>query len=106
MWHPISLDDLQDLIRSDEALMDEAMRSVWDLVRVDPVKWQQHPCGDDGGGFWVVGLMGRHVVWYNDLEHGFNVSRYTAPGVIDEYWCNQDPLRAALNRLLDQPNHP
>ena len=27
--------------------------------------------------------------WYNDIEKGFNSSRFTKRGVIDEYFCNQ-----------------
>ena len=41
------------------------------------------------------------VIWYNDIEDGFNVSRFEIQGRIpdDEYWCNQDPLRWALAGL-------
>jgi hypothetical protein len=96
MWQPIELDDLLETIRDSQVAMEPATRHLWDLIRIDPVKWQQHPWGDEGGGFWVVALFGRRVLWYNDIEHGFNISKYTSPGVIAEYCCNQDDLGDAL----------
>lgn len=43
------------------------------------------------------------VLWFNDIEEGFNVSRFEEAGLIpdDEYWCNQDELHRALRNLRD-----
>ncbi|MEM8681946.1 MAG: hypothetical protein AAGF72_00860 [Pseudomonadota bacterium] len=70
-------------------------------VKITPTKWSQSPWGDEGGGFWVVAVDGNHVLWYNDIEHGFNVSAYEKHGVIpeDAYFCNQDEISSALERL-------
>lgn len=65
---------------------------------------QQSPYGDLGGGFWVVAIIGRFVAWFNDIEDGFNVSRYSKYGVIGEYWCNQDELEWAMQRVLHSFN--
>jgi hypothetical protein len=58
-----------------------------------------------GGGFWVVAVYRDRVLWYNDVEEGFNVSQYQLSGVIpaSEYWCNQDPLCWAIPKLLGDP---
>ena len=74
---------------------------LWHLIRTPPEKWALHPWGDLGGGFWVVAVFGRSALWYNDIERGFNVSRFQTEGVIPsgEYWCNQDPLAVALAAL-------
>jgi len=61
---------------------------------------RSNPYGDQGAGFWVVALVGRTVIWYNDIEEGFNRSRYSAYGTIDDYWCNQDELELTLRYLL------
>jgi hypothetical protein len=89
MWSPIPLDHLLALIEQSVAEMSAAERRLWDLVRVPPVKWALHPWGDQGGGFWVVGLVGERVVWYNDIEDGFNISRYGEYGTIRDYRCDQ-----------------
>jgi hypothetical protein len=109
MWSPIDLPDLLDGIRSSEAVMGPDIRRLWEMIRVEPVKWQLHPWGDEGGGFWVVGLLGRQALWYNDIEHGFNISRYTSLGRIDEYGCNQDELHYvvySLRRYVDTGEVP
>ena len=99
MWDPIELNDLHVAITQSESVMEPEALRLWYLIRVTPVKWQLHPWGDLGGGFWVVGVLGHHVIWYNDIEEGFNVSGYSAVGVIEDYWCNQDELHHTISGL-------
>lgn len=101
-WKPISRDSLDAIIAADLANATPAQRAVFDAAAVSPLKWQLSPWGDAGGGFWVIAVTGDRVLWYNDIEDGFNVSRFTAPGVIPstEYWCNQDELLVALPTLV------
>lgn len=102
-WLPISLQELNDLIRESEAIMSPAQRRLWDCIRIEPVKWRGGSYGDEGGSFWAVGVLGGSVRWYNDIEDGFNVSRYSTYGEVAELWCNQDSLYhriSALSRYL------
>ena len=92
-WTPCIEEELATLIADGVAAMNARGRALWDLIRIPPAKWQLRPWGDKGGGFWVVGILGQQVVWYNDIEGGFNVSCYETPGLIAEYWCNQDELQ-------------
>ena len=101
-WTPLGEVELTTLIADAVAVMGPAARSLWNLIRVRPVKWQLPPWGDEGGGFWVVGVLGERVVWYNDIEDGFNISRYESHGMIAEYWCNQNELQHTLYALLRQ----
>jgi hypothetical protein len=57
------------------------------------------------GGFWAVAVDDDRVLWYNDVEDGFNVSRFARRGEIprDEYWCNQSSLRQMLPALRGRP---
>jgi len=82
--------------------MESQANYLWELIRIPPTKWILSPWADEGGGFWVVGIVGMQVVWYNDIEDGFNVSRYRTIGAIDEYWCNQDELQHTMYSLLRQ----
>lgn len=84
-----------------EARMSPPQLRLWQAVRIDPEKWRQHPYGVAGAGFWVVALVGRTVIWYNDIEDGFNRSSYTAYGTIDDYWCNQDELELTVQYLMN-----
>jgi hypothetical protein len=100
-WEPITRDALLGRLDQGRAAMTEASRRLWDAVRIEPVKWQQHPYGDAGGGFWVVGLIGRTAIWFNDIEDGFNRSVYSTHGVIEDYWCNQDELNVTIEWLAN-----
>ena len=98
-WTPITLQELSNEISSSELRMEAPQLRFWNAIRIGFVKWQLSPWGDLGKGFWVVGQMGDQVLWYNDIEDGFNWSRYSEPGVIAEYYCNQDELRWAIGSM-------
>ncbi len=100
-WKPISKPALLDRIAQGCSAMPDAARRLWEAIRIDPEKWRQHPYGDAGGGFWVVALLGRTVIWYNDIEDGFNRSVYSDYGTIDDYWCNQDELNVTIGYLAN-----
>lgn len=104
-WTPISEAQLWDKILQAELRMDAVQSRLWEMLKVNPSKWQQSPWGDAGGGFWTVGLMGEHVVWFNDIEDGFNISKYKTHGRIEDYWCNQDELEEAVQSLLNALEH-
>jgi hypothetical protein len=100
-WEPISHAELSSLIAEELPECSAEHREVWERTRIEPQKWRQTPWGDEGGGFWAVAVLGDQVLWFNDIEYGFNVSTFTTPGEIPEgqYWCNQDALRFALMRF-------
>lgn len=100
-WEAISERDLRARIRQGEARMTQSQLRLWDAIRIEPEKWRQHPYGDEGGGFWAVGLIGRTVVWFNDREDGFNRSKFVDYGTITDYWRNQDELETTLQYLLN-----
>jgi hypothetical protein len=100
-WEPISELELVARIRLGYERMSEAQRRLWNSIRINPEKWQQHPYGDAGGGFWTVGVIGRTAIWYNDRENGFNRSVYSVYGVIDDYWCNDDELDVTMEYVAN-----
>lgn len=99
-WAPISEVAQWDLLNEAELRMDVPVARFWEAVRVVPSKWSQHPYGDGGGGFWVVAVLGERVIWFNDIEDGFNVSTYGVAGEISEYTCDQHNLEMVLQQLL------
>lgn len=100
-WHPLSEVELwEEIVRAEER-MTPAQARLWEAIRNDPRKWAQDPYGKEGAGFWAVALLGQRVVWYNDIEHGFNVSHYEKFGNIGEYWCNQDQLEHTVQSVLN-----
>ena len=104
-WEPITLSALRDRIAQGEARMSPAQLRLWQAIRIDPEKWQQRPYGDPGKGFWVIAIAGRTAIWYNDIEDGFNRSRYSVYGRIEDYWCNQDELEVTIAYLMSSLEH-
>ena len=92
MWTPISLIELKESISRGESKLDGEPLNFWKLIKIPPQKWQETEYGNEGGGFWVVAIFGNAVVFYNDIEEGFNVSTYQTFGHISEYWCEQNEL--------------
>lgn len=101
-WEPISKAELCERIFAAELRMTPQQARLWHCIRLAPRKWSEASLGAEGGGFWVVGIIGTTVIWYNDIEDGFDQSPFHAFGVIDEYRCNQDELEHAVQGLLDR----
>ena len=99
-WAPLSEDGLRQAIADACDRMNPRQRWLWQAIAINPTKWSQSPFGNDGGGFWAVGIIGRVVVWYNDIEEGFERSRYTSHGSIAEYTCSQFELEHVVEQLL------
>lgn len=100
-WEPISFNDLHNEIQKTEKDLDEELKNFWDLIKIDPIKWEEKEYGEMGGGFWVVAIFGHQVIWYNDIEEGFNISDYKTFGIIEDYWCDQDELVHVIYRLVE-----
>ena len=100
-WTPLGRDELQRIVERHLADCSGDELEYFASVAIEPERWRQSPWGDESGGFWAVAVDADQVLWFNDIEEGFNVSRFSERGTIPEreYWCNQDPLRFALVEL-------
>jgi hypothetical protein len=94
----VNLERLVGLIEAGEAAMSQADLALWRLIRIPPATWQIAPWGT----FWAVAIVGGSVIWYNDIEGGFNVSPYTIPGNIGSYWADQAELQHVVSSLTRQ----
>jgi len=64
MWQPITVSELHaEIQKTEHELTNELMR-FWELIKITPEKWQEKSYGDEGGGFWVVAIFGKLVIWY------------------------------------------
>lgn len=98
-WKPITESALWELILAAEARMEPPESKPWECVRIPPHKWKEPSYGDVGGGFRVVGIIGNTVIWYNDIEEGFNQSSYVDFGTIGE--AGECPLKSVSARNLN-----
>jgi hypothetical protein len=97
-----TIDELRALLTTQLAHSPPADRARFEQVAIPPARWALTPWGDDTGGFRAVAVLGNRVLWYNEIEDGFNVSEFFEHGVIpsNEYWCNQDEIAGALRSLF------
>lgn len=84
--------------------MSPSLREFWEQIAIPPEKWGQSPYGERGQGFWVVAIMGRKIIWFNDIEDGWNSSEYTSYGEFSDYWCNQDKLEWIVEEFRTNQN--
>ncbi|QQO07705.1 hypothetical protein [Breznakiella homolactica] len=101
-WKPISEAEIIMLINDSYERMNFEQRRFWDAVKIYPEKWKQKPWGNKGKGFWVVAIIGNSVVYYNDIEEGFNRSCYIKYGEIKDYYCNQSELEWEIQVVMDE----
>ena len=92
MWTPISLAELEEWISRGESKLEGEPLNFWNLIKIVPQKWQETEYGDEGGRFWVVAIFGNTIIFYNDIEDGFNISPYAVYGQVSEYACEQAEL--------------
>ena len=96
---PFTLDELREEVELGKAKMSNSQPEFWTQIECKPEQWKLSPWGDGDGGFWVVGIVNEFVVGYNSIEEGFNYSKFTDRGEIDEYWCDQDELQWSIRKL-------
>ena len=99
-WTPISLDKIYDNIYKTETDLNGELWNFWQLIKIDPEKWAEKEYGGKDG-FWVVAICGKKVIWYNDIEEGFNISNYRNYGEIAEYYCDQDEISWTVTKLFN-----
>ena len=101
----IGQNELQSVVERHLAECSIEIRKFFAQVAFPPARWRLSPWGDRTGGFWAVAATGERVLWYNEIEEGFNISRFVNSGEIpkEEYWCNQDTLCVALAKLISEP---
>ncbi len=99
-WEPISLTELIALIQKTEAYLTDECLTLWQLIQINPEKWKEKEYAPVDG-FWVLAICGKKVIWYNDIEEGFNISRYEVYGHIAEYHCEQDELNWCITKLFN-----
>lgn len=81
--------ELNELILDAEQMMIASEMKLWECMKIPPERWKEKKCHNDRTGFWVVAIIGRSVVYFNDIESGFVSSGYTEYGVIDSYVTNE-----------------
>lgn len=93
---------LWDLINERRERMSFAQRRLWDTISIDPEQWIHRTSAGADLHIWVVALIGRTVISYNDLEHGFDRSNFARYGEITQLGWGQSDLEIAVQEVLNE----
>ena len=95
-WQPTTVDAVKKIIEGDLKECDDEQVSAFEKYAVEPYA---APILRYGKMESVVVVARRRdeVIYWEDVEEGFNRSPVAPDGRILEHWCNQDELRLALN---------
>ncbi len=104
MWSPVTKNIIEKNIEwcNDILSLRPDCLRFWEYIRIPPEKWIEQTVGNDGGGFWVVAILGKRVIYYNDIEEGFNLSPFTKYGEINEYRPGQLELHEMIESLYKE----
>lgn len=96
-WKPISRHELIELLEAELRECPPPERATFDLYRVEPVRLPFAVVTTIPTAF-VVARRGDEVIYYEDVEGGFETSSLDPAGRILEHWFGQDPLLGPLHR--------
>ena len=98
MWQPISESELKALLDRELNNCSAEQQAKFTQYRVSPYKVPIHRLGSLEQVF-VVAELPTGVVYYEDVEEGFEFDRLGPDGAITTQGCNQYELRHVLTRL-------
>lgn len=105
MWTPATIDQVMVHVRRDLDLCDSQQLSAFRQYGVEPYPAPIIRYGSRESVI-VVARNDNQVIYWEDVEEGFNVSPVDETGKIFEHSCNQDPLGNALNHWIAGRGRP
>jgi hypothetical protein len=98
-WQPATVEEVKKIVHEDLRECDAKQVAAFNRYAVEPYV---APIVRHGKVESVVVIARREneVIYWEDVEDGFNVSPVGPDGRILEHWCNQDELRFALNAWI------
>lgn len=99
-WINFPKKDLMLELYLGEQNMADEIDQFWNQIKISPEIWKCTDVIEDN--FWVVALHLNDVIWYNDIEEGFNVSRFKIKGQILEYTASKHELSFAVKALKNR----
>ena len=97
-WQPISVEELEALIAAQLFDCSPEQRQLFDRCKISPHLTKIDRLGTTETVF-VVARAGDLVMYYEDVEEGFNISSLLTDGSIASPGCEQWELRHALGHL-------
>ena len=99
-WLPATIEDVRMILDGDLQECDPEQTATFKKYAVEPYLAPIVRYGELEQVV-VVARNGDEVMYWEDVEEGFNLSPIASDGKILEHWCNQDELRYAVNSWIE-----
>ena len=99
-WQPATIDEVRQIVNRDLKACDIKQVATFERYAVEPYVAPIVRYGKKESVI-VVAQKSNEVIYWEDVEEGFNLSPIDWKGQILEHWCNQDELGFALNAWIE-----
>jgi len=99
-WRPATVEEVKKIVQDGLAECDDEQLVAFKSYAVEPYVAPILRYGAMEIAI-VVARRGDEVIYWEDVEGGFNLSPVGTDERILEHWCNQDELRFALNAWIE-----
>jgi hypothetical protein len=103
-WKPATINEVKDILTADLKKCNPQQIAIFRQYSVEPYFAPIVRYGKTENVV-VVAQKSDEVVYWEDVEEGFNISLAGRGGRVLEHWCNQDDLGVALERLIQSREH-
>lgn len=103
-WRPATIEEVKRILADDLTSCDAQQLDVFRQYAVDPYRASIERYGKLEEVV-VVAQKLEEVMYWEDVEEGFNISRLGSDRRILEHWCNRDDLATALNWWIEGRKH-
>lgn len=98
-WKPATIEDVKAILSAELKSCNSQEIEIFRRYSVEPFRAAITRYGKIESVVVVV-QKSTEVIYWEDVEEGFNISPTERQGEVLEHWCNQDNLAFALNRLV------
>ena len=99
-WRPAAVEEVARILKDDLTTCDAQQIAAFSSYAIEP---RYAPITRYGKNERVVVVAQRRdeVIYWEDVEEGFNLSPISSDGRILEHWCNQNRLGNALDAWIE-----
>ena len=100
-WKPASKRHVECLLEEGLAVADPVHAAKFERIRV-PIRVVE-VASDPGETVYIVAVSGSQVLYYSDIEDGWELDELDATGSLPERGSSQFELRHILHQLFGEP---
>ena len=101
MFEPLTEKELTALVKEQKSFLSEKELSFFNSIAVPLEKAKIDRSGNIESVFIVAKYCGK-IIFYEDVEEGFEITEIDGSGVIKNYGASQFELKHIINQLMNE----